>query len=107
MRGNHGKDSKFIHIRIRHPGRFTKMRTIDLGNNVKQVLGKVKGKKQWLPQNVMIPKTKVKKHGDKVSIKTKKMRDHLRNLGISVSKIKRMKGRGENDYKHPIAGRMK
>lgn len=100
-KGDHGKKSKLLHIRLRSPKQFTKMRTVDRGQGIKQVIGKVKGKDEWRAQNIMIPKAKAKKRGSKISIKTKKLRDHLKDLGLSVSKIKHMKSRGENDYKHP------
>jgi len=100
-KGDHGKESKLLHVRLRSPKQFSKMRTVDRGHGVKQVIGKVKGKDEWRAQNIMIPKAKARKHGNNISIKTKKMRQHLKDLGISVSKIKRMKSRGENDYKHP------
>jgi len=97
----HGDDSKYIHVRLRSPTMFTKMRTINLGDGVKQVYGKVKGKKQWRPQNIMIPVNKVTKRGSGINIKTKKMKKHLSDLGIQTSKIKRMKTGGSADYVHP------
>jgi len=100
-KGDHGPNSKLIHIRLRSPNQFTKMRTVDVGNGVKQVYGKVKGKDEWRPQNIMVPKTQVKKKGSKVSIKSKNLQKHLRSLGISISKVKQMRSRGVNDYKHP------
>ena len=54
-----------------------------------------------MPQNVMVPKDKVTKKDGRLSVKSKKLRDHLKSLGISLSKAKHMKTRGENDYKHP------
>ena len=100
-RGFHGKDGKYIHIRLRDPKQFVKMRTIDVGEGVKQVTGKVKKGKQWKPQNVMVPVTKVNNKNGKLIAKSKKLKDHLKSLGISLSKAKRMKSRGANDYKHP------
>jgi len=101
MKGDHGKDSKYIHVRFRHPDEFSRMRTIDLGNGVKEVFGKTKGGKKWLPQNIMIPTSKISKHGSRIAVKSAKMREHLKKLNIKVSKIKRMKRRGENDYRCP------
>lgn len=89
---NHGDDSKYMHVRLRPPSMFSKMRTVDLGNGVKQVYGKIKGKDQWKAQNVMIPKK---------TYKTKKMKTHLATLGINVKNIKHMKSGGSSDYKHP------
>jgi len=100
-RGFHGKESKYIHIRLRAPETFSSMRTIDVGNGVKQVTGKVKNKKEWQPQNVMVPVNKVTKTGNGITVKSKKLKDHLKHLGVKTSKITRMKSRGENDYKHP------
>jgi len=100
-RGFHGKDGKYIHIRLRDPKNFSRMRTVDMGDGIKQVMGKVKNKQQWQPQNVMVPVKKIDKKNGQLSVKSKKLRNHLKHLGVSLSKVKRMKTRGENDYKHP------
>ena len=102
-KGDHGPNSKLIHIRLRSPNQFTKMRTVDLGDGIKQVYGKVKGKDEWRPQNVMVPKNKVKKKGSSITIASSNLKDRLKGLGISISKVKRMNSRGENDYKHPAS----
>jgi hypothetical protein len=88
----HGSDSKFMHVRLRSPNMFSKMRTIDLGKGIKQVYGKLKGKDKWKAQNIMIPKSK---------FNNKSMKKHLNDLGINVTKIKPMKSGGSSDFKHP------
>jgi len=98
----HGEKSEYIHVRLRPPSRFSRMRTIKLGADLKQVYGKVKGKNQWLPQNIMIPKSKVEQKGNGIIIKTKKLKTELKSHGITSSNIKRMVSGGSSDYKHPI-----
>ena len=106
-RGDHGEDSKYIHVRLRSPKIFSRMRTVDVGSGVKQVTGRIKKKKQWTAQNVMIPVDKVKKRGSKITVPSKKLKKHLKGLGINISKVERIKTRGVNDYKHPVPKRNK
>ena len=67
-------------MRLRSPTMFSRMRTIDLGQGVKQVYGKVNNKKEWKPRNIMIPIKSVDRRGNGISIKTKKMKVHLSDL---------------------------
>ena len=101
MKSDHGDSSKYIHVRLRPPSQFSKMRTADIGNSLKQVYGKVKGKDQWKPQNIMIPKNKVEQKGNKIVSRSKKLVSQLHQQGISISQIIHMKSRGSADYKHP------
>jgi hypothetical protein len=100
----HGDDSKYVHIRLRSPNQFTKMRTIDIGHGCKQVYGKVKGKDKWVAQNIMIPIKDIRKKGEGISMKNKKITKKLKKMGVTISRIHHMKSGGSADYKHPVPG---
>ena len=97
----HGDESKYIHIRLRSPSIFSKMRTASVGDGLKQVYGKVKGKDEWRPQNIMIPKNQVVPKGNCLRIKTNKIRRRLEQQGINEKNIIKMNSGGSADYKHP------
>jgi hypothetical protein len=101
----HGDDSRYIHVRLRPPSYFTSMKTANVGNGLKQVYGKAKGCGQWLPQNVMIPKSSVVCKGNGLQIKTAKIKNRLTKMGIKPSLIKHMKTGGSADYRHPALKR--
>ena len=99
----HGDDSKYIHVRLRSPTTFSKMRTLELDGGLKQVYGKKKGSKDWKPQNIMIPKKAVVIRGNRISITSKKMRERLKKHGIRPTNIRKLKSGGSADYSHPAS----
>lgn len=98
----HGDASKYIHVRLRSPNQFSTMRTIDVGHGCKQVYGKIKGKNEWVPQNIMIPRNKVRRKGKGISMKNKKITEKLKDMGITIKDISHMRSGGTADYKHPV-----
>lgn len=96
--GHHGKDSKYWHIRIRKPGNLRNMKTVERGP-VKQVRGISKRSSKWVDQNIMVKKKDAKKSGSKLIITNKKVRKHLKEMKIPLSKIFRRTDAGEADYK--------
>lgn len=97
---NHGDDSKYIHIRIRSPTRFSKMRTVSVGHGCKQVYGKLKGKDKWVPQNMMIPRTEIKKRKTGILISNQKIKDKLKEMHMNIRNVKKFKTGGSADYRY-------
>jgi hypothetical protein len=96
----HGDKSKYIHVRLKPPSMFTKkkFRTIDIGNGLKQVYGNVKDTKKWKAQNIMIPRSKVIQRGERLTSKSVRLKNILKEHGINISKVKHMKTGGSADY---------
>ena len=95
-RGQHGKDSKYWHIRLRDPKKLKSMRTVDRGL-VKQVVGKDK-KGNWIDQNIMVKKSHAKQSGSSLKITNEKVRRTFRDKKIPLSNITQRKGGAESDF---------
>lgn len=97
-RGQHGKDSKYFHIRLADPKTLKNMRTVDRGA-VKQVVGISRKTKKSVDQNVLVLKRHAKQSGNKLIIKSKKVRESFKKKKIPLSRIFRRKDGGDADYK--------
>jgi len=97
-KGHHGKDSKYWHIRLREPADLKNMKTVERGP-VKQIRGISKRSNEWVDQNVMVKKKDAKKSGSRLIITNKKVRKHLKEMKIPLSRIFRRSNAGDADYK--------
>lgn len=97
---HHGEKSKYVHVRLRAPSRYSKMRTTTVGHGCKQVYGKLKGKQKWEAQNIMIPKSLVSLSKDGVHISSPSVRKKLKDMGLRISRIRKFKSGGSADYRY-------
>ena len=95
----HGKESKYIHIRLKPPSRFDRMRTVSIGDGLKQIRGRIKGTTRWEAQNIMLPRKAVSLTGNRIVVQSKKIKERLKRDGINISKIKHMTSGGSADYR--------
>ena len=95
-RGNHD-EGEFYHIRLKNPDALRNMKTTNFGH-LKKVRG-INKQGEWVDQNIMVNKRNAKPSGSKLIIKTKKLKERLKEEGILLSSIVRRKSGGKMDYK--------